>query len=88
MEIKVLEKSKTKLVFELIGEDHTLCNAIKEELNTDSSVKMAAYKIEHPSTSQPVLFIEADDAPKALDSAIKRAKKNLDDLEKLFKAIK
>ncbi|MFW6282911.1 MAG: DNA-directed RNA polymerase subunit L [Minisyncoccales bacterium] len=88
MEIKVLEKSKKKLLIEIVGEGHTLCNMIKEELNNDKSVKVASYRIEHPLVSNPVMIIEATDAQKSLKDAIKSAKKNIKDMEKEFKKIK
>ncbi len=75
MEIKVLEKTKTKLEIEVGGEDHTLCNAIREELNYDSKVKAASYKIDHPLTAKPVMVIHSAEPKKALESAVKRAKK-------------
>jgi DNA-directed RNA polymerase subunit L len=58
MEVKVLEESKTKMVFELAGSDHTLCNAIKKELHADDKVKAASYTIRHPSIGIPQMVVE------------------------------
>jgi DNA-directed RNA polymerase subunit L len=88
MEIKILEQSKTKLTIEIVGEDHTLCNALKEELNKDKGVKIASYKIEHPLTANPIMLIEADDAKKSLESAVKKIVKFYDELSAAFKSIK
>jgi DNA-directed RNA polymerase subunit L len=47
MELKVLEQSRKRMIFELVGTDHTFCNALKEELNKDDNVKNATYTIPH-----------------------------------------
>ena len=88
MEIKILEQSKNKLEFELIGEDHTFCNLFKDALNEDSTVKVATYKIEHPLISSPAFLIEADNPVKAINGAIKKMNKFCSDLEAGFKKLK
>ena len=88
MEIKVIEQSKGKLEIEIIGEDHTLLNSVKEELTKDNSVKIATYKVEHPLVSNPVLYIEADKPEKALESAIKKIKKFYSDFQSNVKSLK
>ena len=76
MEIKVIEKEKNKLKLEIIGEDHTFCNALRKELWNDKDVQVAGYNIEHPLVSNPVLTLETEkkDPKKVLESAIKRLK--------------
>jgi DNA-directed RNA polymerase subunit L len=39
MELKVIEKSKKRLVFDLVGADHTFSGALKKELWNDKSSK-------------------------------------------------
>lgn len=58
MEINVLEESKTRMIFEITGEDHTLCNALKKQLWSDGKVKAASYAIKHPSIGIPHMVIE------------------------------
>ncbi|NJL44423.1 MAG: DNA-directed RNA polymerase subunit L [Nitrosarchaeum sp.] len=73
MEIKVKEQSKTRVAFEIVGADHTVCNLIKSELNTTKGVTLATYSIEHPLVGIPLFIIETDTttAPvKALTTAI------------------
>jgi len=86
MEIKVLEESKTKLVFEIQGEDHTLCNSLTKELNNDESVKTATYNIEHPSIGIPRIIVEtAKKTPReAIADALKRLKKDNTSFLKAF----
>ncbi len=76
MEIKVLEKEKTKLKIEIIGEDHTFCNDLRKELWNDKDIQVAGYNIEHPLVSHPVMIIETTKKdPKAvLEGALKRLK--------------
>jgi len=85
MEINVLEESKNKLVFEIPGEDHTLCNALKRELWKDNKVKAASYAIKHPSIGIPQMIVETSGtAPRdALASAAKRLQKQCVDFKKM-----
>lgn len=77
MEIKIVEKSKKKLIFELIGADHTFSNALKKEMWNDKSIKVSAYNIEHPLIGIPQFIVEADDKDpeKVLLDAVKRLQK-------------
>lgn len=77
MELKVVEKSKKKLVFDLVGADHTFSNALKKELWNDKSIKVSAYNVEHPLIGIPRFIVETDDKDpeKALLDAVKRLQK-------------
>jgi DNA-directed RNA polymerase subunit L len=86
MELNVLEKSKNKLMLEIIGEDHTLLNALKEELKDDKNVKLVAYKIEHPLISNPVLLVEGDKPEKLIENALKKLKKSFSEMQTLAKS--
>ncbi len=89
MELKVIEKSKARLKFEVLGEDHTLCNALKKELWNDENVKVSGYNIPHSIVGNPILIVEASDAKKALNDAVKRLKKKDSEfLEQFKKALK
>lgn len=81
MELVVLEKKKGRLVFELSGADHTLCNALKDELWNDKDVTVATYSIEHPLTAKPRFIIETEkeDAAAALLEASKRLQRRSKD---------
>jgi DNA-directed RNA polymerase subunit L len=60
MEIKILDDKKNKLVMEVKGVDHTLCNVLKAELWNDKHVKVATYSIRHPQISVPQMIVETD----------------------------
>lgn len=85
MELKVIEKSKSRLVVDFVGTDHTICNAIKQALIEDKDVKNAGYFIEHPQTSEPRFLIEGSDPVKSLEKACDTVKKWNADLAKKIK---
>jgi DNA-directed RNA polymerase subunit L len=91
MEIKVLEHTKKRMVFELIGADHTFCNALKKELWNDDSIRAAAYAIAHPLIGIPKFIVETNgqkDADAVLKSAANKLKKQNKDFVILFKEAK
>lgn len=57
MEVRVLKEDKKGIEFELIGEGHTFCNALREALNQNKNVEYATYKIEHPLLSNPTVYV-------------------------------
>ena len=89
MEIKILDDKKNKLMFEVKGADHTLCNALKTELWNDKHVKIATYSIRHPQISVPQMIVETDGevSPKnALINAVQRLHKTNEKFRKDFAA--
>lgn len=75
MEFKVLEETSSKLVFELKGETHTLCNALKKELQDIKGVNLATYRIDHPLIGVPCFQIETKGTEPR--TALKQALSNL-----------
>ncbi|MBN2142683.1 DNA-directed RNA polymerase subunit L [Candidatus Woesearchaeota archaeon] len=91
MEIKVIDHTKKKIVFELIGTDHTFSNGLKEELNKDDNVKNATYTIEHPLIRVPKFIVETKgekDAASALKAAAKKLGKTNEEFLASFKKAK
>ena len=89
MEIKILDDKKNKLMLEVKGTDHTLCNALKTELWNDKHVKIATYSIRHPQISMPQLIVETDGevSPKnALINVVQRLHKTNEKFKKEFSA--
>ena len=83
MEINIIKEDKTKLEIEIVGEDHTLCNALRRELWKNKDIKAAAYNIEHPLVSQPRFIVQTNkEDPK---KALIKASKSLNDEFKKFK---
>lgn len=58
MEVKILRENATEMEFELIGEDHTFCNALRKALNSNDKVIAASYKVEHPLLGNPKVYVK------------------------------
>jgi len=87
MEIKILDDKKNKLIAEVKGADHTLCNILKSELWNDKHVKTATYSIRHPQISVPQMIVETDGelSPKnAIINAVQRLHKTNEKFKKEF----
>ena len=84
MEFNVLEETKTKLVFELKGETHSFCNALKEELLNAKGVTLVSYKIDHPLVGVPKFLVETKgvEPRKALKEALANLKKKAKEFKK------
>lgn len=89
MELKIISKEKNSLKLEVMGEDHTLCNALRKELWNDKNIDVSGYHVEHSLISSPVLVIETKKKSpvKALESAADRLIKQNNELKLLFKKI-
>jgi len=91
MEIILEENTKNKMIFELKGGGHTICNALKDELYKDKNVKIASYNILHPVTSSPKMIIETTGTTtpkKALQEASKRLIEQSKTLREQFTKLK
>lgn len=71
MEIKVIEKGESKLIFELAGADHTFCNILKDYIRMQKGIDVSTYSIEHPLAGVPKFHIEGDNIKEAIDKATK-----------------
>lgn len=89
MELRVIEKGKKRLIFDLVDADHTFSNVLKKELWNDKSIKISAYHVEHPLIGIPRFIVETDekDPEKVLLDAVKRLEKKnesfLEDIKKI-----
>ena len=79
-------KFKNYLVFELKGENHTFCIALKDMLLNEKEVSIASYKIEHPLIGEPEFIIETKgkEPKKVLEIAAKNLQKELASFRKAF----
>ena len=87
MEIKILNKEKNEIEFEL--DNLTLVEILRVYLNKDSAVNFAAWRREQ-ITESPVMKVKTSgkDALKAVGDAVKLVVSDLEGLEKDFKALK
>jgi DNA-directed RNA polymerase subunit L len=76
MQLKVLSQTATEMEIEVLGENETLLNPIKQALLADKDVDFAEYIIEHPSLSTPKIFLRTKGKAKP-DAVLKRTIKNL-----------
>lgn len=85
MEVELLEKEGTKIKFKVIGEGHTFCNVLRKKLHEDSRMETAAYNIDHPLLSDPVMHVktaERTDPKAALIRAADGLSKEYEELKK------
>jgi len=90
MEINVLKQDKNLIEFEILDEDHTFCNALRKKLWENSDLDLAAYKIEHPLVSNPVMVVQTKkgDPKKVLSKAVEGLKEDIKNLRASFKNVK
>jgi len=77
MEIKPIKKTKKELELEIIGEDETLLNPIKQRLLEENEVEYAEYFIDHPLIGKPKLYLKTKK-----ENPIEVLKKTVKSLEK------
>lgn len=87
MELNIVEETPKRLVVEVKGESHTLCNALKSALWGNRHVKVASYSIDHPLVGVPKLVVETDGELKPKKALMDAADRLLKDTEKLKKDI-
>ena len=77
MDIRILEQDKHRLKFELLGEEHTFCNALRKELWQGKPLDIAGYTIKHSLVSDPLFTVESEkeDPKKLLIEAVERLQK-------------
>jgi DNA-directed RNA polymerase subunit L len=83
MEFEIIEETPKKLVFDLKGQSHTLCNGLKSKLWLNKHIKTATYSISHPLVGIPRMIVETDGEQKprkALSEAASLLKKEVSEL--------
>lgn len=89
MELRVLTQESNELEFEVLGENETLLNPVKQALLADKDVEFAEYIIEHPQLSVPRVYLRTKGRVKP-ETVLKRTIKGLigefDDFEDAFVA--
>jgi DNA-directed RNA polymerase subunit L len=82
MKIQILEKGKDRLKLE-IHDNLTLVNLLNENL-WKQKIKYAAYSVDHPYLSKPVLTVSSTNPKKSLLDA---ADQIIEDVEELRKKV-
>lgn len=76
MELRVLSQDGNELEVEVLGENETLLNPIKQALLADKDVDFAEYIIEHPMLSVPKVFLRTKGKVKP-ETVLKRTIKSV-----------
>lgn len=85
MKLKELRSKKDLLEIEIEGEQHALPNLLRDEAYK-TGANIAAYKIEHPTTSNPILKVISSKEPKkVLLDAAENITKLTKEFQKKFK---
>lgn len=87
MEVELLEKEGTKMKIKIIGEGHTFCNALRKKLHEDERIETAAYNIEHPLLSDPVMHVKVGKRKSSKRALIRAARNLSDDYEEVRKKL-
>ena len=87
MEIVVIEDTPKKLVFEVKGAGHTLCNALKSSFWNNKHVKVASYSIAHPLVGVPKMTVETDGEAKPRKVVLETVERLQKEFEKARKDV-
>ena len=82
--LEIIEKSKERIKFKLIGKRHTLPELLKKQLLENKDVIMASYLLEHPEDPDSIFLIKVNkgkDAKTILLKAIEELKTEFKDFE-------
>ncbi|MHB1492590.1 MAG: DNA-directed RNA polymerase subunit L [Thermoplasmataceae archaeon] len=91
--IKIIEKDKNSITFEVLNYDNTLLRPLVEELLKDEQVEESNYYIKHPVIDNPRIYVKVKSGKPqaAVKRSITRLSKIFDglssDLSKEFKRI-
>ncbi|MBA2840664.1 DNA-directed RNA polymerase subunit L [Methanococcus maripaludis] len=85
--VKIIEKNKNFIELELVNDDHSLSNLVKEILLSKDGVILASYGVEHPVLdpdtgryiSNPTIMLKTDEKTDA-EAVLKEALKDIVDL--------
>ena len=81
MKIEVIEDEKDTLKLE-VHDNTTLINVINENLWQQKGIDMAAFKVDHPYLSKPVLIVKSKNPKKSLADAADQVVEDVKDLRK------
>ena len=86
MELRLVNKTATKMEIEVIGENDTLLNLLKQKLLQDPTVETATYIMGHPYLDNPLFVVEVKNGKpeQALKNAAKELRGQFDELDTLL----
>ena len=60
MQAKIIRQEEALLEFEVIGENHTFLNLLRESLKDQEGVLFAAYRFPHPLLENPIFYLRTE----------------------------
>jgi DNA-directed RNA polymerase subunit L len=60
MELKLFKEDKDFIEFTVLGETHTLCNLMRDELWNLPETNFASYHLKHPLVSSPLFALKVN----------------------------
>lgn len=90
LQLELIEKGANSRLIRIVGEDHTICNLLRHELQEADKVLAASYTLGHPLIEHPKFFVKAEKSPeRVMTDVAEKIAKDLEDLhEQLQKALK
>ncbi|MBO7718578.1 MAG: DNA-directed RNA polymerase subunit L [Methanosphaera sp.] len=87
--MKVVEEQDNRLVFEITGEGHTICNILRKRLMSQDEVTAAAYDITHPLVGQPEFEVNSSNPRESIKTASETIKEEANEFkDAIVKAFK
>jgi DNA-directed RNA polymerase subunit L len=86
MDIKIIKQEKNLLEVDFGDVDQSIPQLLVTKLNQDKDTEMAAYKVEHPVMSSPMLILKTKkgDALKLFTETLEALKNDVEDFKKQF----
>lgn len=72
--MKYIKNEEERMILEITGESHTICNILRKRLMSQDEVSAAAYDITHPLIGQPEFEIVSENPKESLVTASKAVK--------------
>ena len=72
--MKLINEESDKIVMEVTGETHTLCNILRKRLMQQDEVTAAAYDITHPLIGQPEFEVHSPNPRESIKTAAEHIK--------------
>ena len=86
MDVKVIESKKDSMIVEIAGEDHTLGNAVRDNLWKEKGIDAAAYRIDHPLKCNLQIKAEGSKPQELLAKASRALEQDAKEFKKKFSA--
>lgn len=82
--MKVINEDSNKLVFEVTGEGHTICNILRKRLMAKDEVTAAAYDITHPLVGQPEFEVHGENPRESIIEASEQIKEEANQFKEIL----